>query len=232
MDREFIRQEVRAELRRENRARLIRGCAINLLMFSIFIVAPAYYLASIVAKTGLVEVPVLTDWQYHPAIYSRHVEPLVGSNTEQIMKSVAARAAFEPASSSISLSMSEEQLTTLAMAGLREAASALPVKISSIQAAILPGSIEVYVVIPRPERFVTATVRFAPAMVEGKVDLQVQQVLVGSYELPKSLVDMFTPTLSKSINDLLAQSVGGAGEISDIILQDGRMTIKVHTKGL
>jgi hypothetical protein len=231
VDREIIRQEVRAELRRENRARMIRGCAINLLLFALFFLLPAYYLASMVAKSGLVEVPLLTNWQYRPAEYTRRVVPLVGSNTEQIMRSVAAKATFDVSTSSIMLSMSEGQLTNLIMAAVHDAGDSLPFKISSIQAAILPGTIEIYAVIPRPERFVTAVIRFALAVTDGKIEVRAQQLQIGALQAPKALADMVTPVLSRGLNDLLTQSASGVGQISEISLQDGRMVIKLSPKG-
>ncbi len=230
VDRELIKQEVRAELKRENRVKVLRGCAINLLLFALIVLLPAYFLASAVAKTGLVEVPLLTSWQYHPAEYTRRVVPLVGSTSEQILKSVAAKASFDVTTGDIALPITEDQLTSLVAAGLRDAGDALPFKISSIQAAILPGEIEIYAVIPRPARFVTAVIRFGLAVNQGQVEVQAKQLLIGAFEAPKSLADLVTPTLSKGINDLLSQSAGGMGEITAINLEDGRMFIKLRAK--
>lgn len=228
-EREALKDEIKGELKREGARRKAIGCGSCFLLMAAALAIPTFFVLSTLAKTGFVNVPLLSGWLYRPALPVRVVRPLVGSTREQVMQSIVSKVKYDQTTSSMSLMIGEMQATTLVQAMLDDAKN-LPFAASSVQAAVEPEHIEFYFVSVRPGRNATVRVRVFPEVKDGKIVLTVNELLIGSLNVPPSisryLITVFGNETEKALNEFAAQ----IGQISDISLRKGTLTAIIRTK--
>ncbi len=226
-EREAIRDEVRAEMAQEKHSRQLKGCGCALLAFAVLIGAPIGLTIWVIAKSGFIEIPVLSDLVYRPPAPVRQVVPLVGTDAETIAKSLAATAKPGSASGTAEITVSEQELTTFLAAAVQSGdLPQLPLagKITSAQAAIDPDFIEIYLSAAmangQPQPII---LRVLPTVVSGQLNFRVKEAVLGSFPLPAAI---FEPLLNKAAASAMARMSGTGGAVLTAIrLTSGHMTL-------
>jgi hypothetical protein len=227
-DREALKEEIKQEMRSEAVRRKAIGWLGCLVLTAVIVLVPSLWVASLLAKTGFVEIPFLTDRLYRPAEPLRPVRPLSGSNAEQVMRVIISRASFEPASSTVAFTMDEQQLTTFAQGYLADPKS-LPFRASAVQAAIDPEFVELHFISVRSRRNATVRVRFVPEVRGAAPDLVIKEVVIGSLRLPLWLAEYTVGVLNAGNEKAIAEVFSGIGTLQNIKLHEEELTMDILT---
>lgn len=223
-EREALKEEIKQELRHEDRRRKTIGCLVSFLLMASIVTVPLFIVGSMLAKTGFVDVPLLSGWLYKPSEPVRVVRPLSGSNGKQVMQSVTSKAQFDPAVSTVTVSFSEEELTTLAQ-GMLTDPSHLPFEAKTLQVAVMSDYVELFAVSVRPKRNATVRLRFLPvASKDGGVRLDIRELLIGRWLVPKSFSRYVTNIYAAEIEQTANAFAKGIGALRTVELKDGKLT--------
>lgn len=174
--REELKREVRKEMRRgQRRARWgpLLGCLLGLVLFLLIIGGGA---AFILARTGLVEVPVLSSRLYTPPAPTRVVEPEEFDIESKVMD-VFTESQEEPGLMKIALR--EGELTAMFQEGAREALAEQGIELTTIQAAILEEFVELYFDAKIGGKDVRILARVLPKVEDGLPKIEVLETHLG-----------------------------------------------------
>ncbi|HTK05099.1 MAG TPA: hypothetical protein VL500_05935 [Candidatus Eisenbacteria bacterium] len=222
-----IKQEMRHEERRKRTVRLVTG----LLIAFVVIAVPVLFVSAQLAKTGFFDVPVLSAWLYKPTAPTRTVIPLYGSKPDDIYRVVGTKISYDPATSLAKLPMTEAEITTIAQHGVTAAPpESLPFPIKTMQVAIDPGSVEIYVVSPQKKRDATVRVRFRPQVKDGSLKASVQEIAVGSLIVPNKVGELLFSIFGAFVTDSVSKSIGQVGTLSGIELEQGIVRFVFYPK--
>ncbi len=228
--RQELKKEIMAEMKHDARRKKVVHClgcfALELLVIAI----PVVFVAVMLAKTGLVNVPLLTSWLYRPNYPSRQVQPLVGSNAAEILIAQATRPKVNPNFGTMTVSFSEAQLTTIAQEGLTAAGSSLPLPMKSLQIAIDADSLELYGVSPQNGRDVTIMAKIVPSVDGGELKIDVKELKIGALDVPASASQMLTPLLDRSLGQTLVKSISQVGQLVGISFEKGIIRFDIVPK--
>ncbi|MFA6603586.1 MAG: hypothetical protein WCT10_01935 [Patescibacteria group bacterium] len=227
-DREALKKEILTEIHHEQRRKKLLGCAGCLVLELLAVAVPLLLSAALVAKTGLVTVPVLTGWLYEPSQPARQVLPLVGSTGEQIAKTAALKSKYDALLQSLEISFSEAELTTIIRGSLAAAGAQLPVALSGTQIAVDPGHLEFYGLIDRPDRQATVRADIEPVVQNGQLKIKVTGLRLGALDIPDGLSGLFASVLDRVIGEALTSAMSGLGGLNSIVLEPGRMRFLIH----
>ncbi len=228
--RQELKKEIVAEMKHDvRRKKVVRwlGCLGLLLAL---VAVPVIFVAVMLAKTGLVEVPLLTSWLYRPNYPARQVLPLVGSSASEILLAQATRPKVNPNFGTFTISFTEAQLTTIAKEGLAAAGDSLPLPIKSLQIAVDDDVIELYGISPRDGRDVTITARIVPSVDGGELKIAVKELKIGALDVPESASQLLTPLLDRSLGQTLASSIGQVGQLVGITFDKGVVRFEIVPK--
>ncbi len=217
-NREELKKEIKNELRHEAFVNKMIGRGGCLLVMLLMLAVPVLYCASVVAKTGLARVPVLTPWLYAPATPSRKVLPLGGSTSASVMRVIATRSSYDPHFGTVTFTVKEAELTTLLQHAVWEAPDGqLPFKIREAQVAVDPNEVEVFLVVPRGTSETTVLARMKPVVKEGSlIEFDVRQLRIGAQEIPKSAANFLASALSTLVVNAVLHQVASVGTLSSI----------------
>ncbi len=127
------------------------------------------------------------------------------------------------ADGSVSITVSEEELTSLAVKVLEEQAD-LP-EVSNLQILLRNGRIEAYATIRVNDALsVPGMAAFAVTVVDGRLNVALDEMDFGPLSLPQQVIDTLTARLNKLITESIKNEVG-AVTISDVQIGNGEMTI-------
>lgn len=232
VDREGLKREIVAELTQEARRKKVITCGGCLLALLVALGLPTLWVLSYVARTGFVEVPVLTPWLYSPSKPERQVLPLGGSTSESVLRAVLARSSLDPHTSLLTFVFKEEDLTTLiAHAVWLAPKGSLPFAISQAQFAVDSGTIELFLVSPRPHREATVLVRVSPHVERnGKISYDVQEMRIGAFKVPRGLAGILFATLGSFITETFRKQAADVGTIIDVVPLDRQLKILIAPK--
>ena len=225
-DREALKKEILAEIKSDARRKKLLGCAGCLLFEFLLVAVPLVFAAVIIAKTGLVSVPLFTNWLYRPAEPVRTVVPISGMDSEQIMRAALLRADIDPALGKVEVKLLESEMTRLVRDGLAAAEDSLPLPLRSAQLAVSPDGIEFFALTPKDDRNVTIKGEIIPTVKDGRVEFGIRGVSVGALTVPDGISRSLAPIFDRVINDALAGS-SDLGELKDVRLEEGAMTLVV-----
>ncbi|MBN1585457.1 hypothetical protein JW899_03765 [Candidatus Uhrbacteria bacterium] len=228
--REGLKREIRDEIRREDRHRRIRRWLFWLAVKLAVLATAVILAASLVARSGWYEVPLLSSWLYRPLEPIRIVVPLSGYGSEAVTGSALSRAEYDSASGDFAVDLTEQELTTLIAEAVTATADRSPVELRSVQATVDPEGIEVFAVAVRPKRDVTVRFLVAPRAENGKLILDITAVTVGSLDIPKVFVGLASKNLSGRLSEILPVGNGGLGELREIRSGEGRVVLVFHPK--
>jgi hypothetical protein len=207
--REEVKREVKKELHREGRTRLWWRIFWYLLILGV----PTAIVAVTLAKSGMMQIPLLTKSLYRPVSPTRLVSPLVGSDAEVIWREALASAKQDrtivPAE--VTMSMDESRLTTVIRQGLANQASALPFKADDAQIALDHNRAELFFNTERGGEKVPVRLTFLPSVDRsGKLTVEVTEVIVGGAGVPAMLRAPMANLLNKFLrNEFTSQMPAG-----------------------
>jgi len=219
-----------ADIKHDARRKKMWGCFGCLALVLLTAAVAALFVLSLLAKTGLVEVPFMTRWLYHPSQASREVTPLVGSNSANILIAAATKAKIDRAFGTIKISFSEAEMTTMAKEGLAVSGASLPLPLKSIQVAIDADGVEIFAVSPRKERDVTILAHIIPTVEDGQLKLAAQKLVIGALEIPSSVNKILAPMLDRTISSALSSSISQLGQLVGIELADKTIRFQIIPK--
>jgi hypothetical protein len=231
-DREAIREEVRGELRRESRRRGMLGCAGCLMFVVLAVVIPTLLVASVVAKSGVVHVPVFTRWLYRPGAPVRVVTPVAGAQASEIITAELLKARPDRNTGLASVRLNESELSAVAVGFTKQFADRLPLRVTRLQIAIEPEFIEVFAESPRADRDATLTMRLVPTT-DGASGLRLDlvQLQLGQWTVPKPIAEALTSLVRRDAIAGLQGLVSGVGQVVDIDLERGEAKVLVRVNG-
>ena len=217
LDNQEVRQELKREIMEElkhdaRRKRLSRGLGCFLLAL-LLVAVPVLYVSSLLARTGLVEVPLMTSWLYRSSEPVRTVVPLAGSKTSEILIAEATRAKYDRNFGTFKISLSEAQLTTIAQEGLAVAGNTLPLEIDTVQIAVDNDAVELFVTSPRNGRDVTIRLRFMPTVDGGEIKITPKELRIGALEIPPGVSSALVPLLDRAIGKTLTEGISNIGQV-------------------
>ncbi len=218
--RDEIRSEVRSEFKREARARRIRGCVGWLVFYLLLLGIPVVLLAAMAAKSGFVDVPVLSKRMYKPVAAVRIVEPYVGADSQTVMKEVVASMDYSQMTGYATATISEKQLTTIVDESLSSVGSGFPVAMSKAQTVITRDWIELSFLAEREGRIVPVVIRFKPITEAGEVKMDVQDVTVGSLALPNIAKKALANLVQSSVIDAVIAKLPAGVSLVDVSLTE------------
>lgn len=233
-ERESIKKEIKQEIRREERRRRLIGCGGLLLVVLLLIGVPALYVASLLAKTGFYDVPVLSKSLYKPSEPERTVVPLYGSKPDDIYRVLGTKVRYEPQTSQATFPVSESEITTIVQHSVAAAPpNTLPFPVRTVQVAIDPDKIEIYAISPQKNRDATVRIRFRPSVKGGELRADVQEIAIGSLVLPKKIGEMLFAAFGALVTDSVSTAVANVGRLVNIELDQGvvRFVIVPITRG-
>ena len=210
----------------------------KLLLFLVVVVGLSALALFVVAKTGLAEVPVMTETFYTTPTPDHTVE--AGTAIEEEMQTQLVSAlqtklqAGTITDANVSLIFSESTLT----AGLREAilqgAQEVFVAERAQVAVVADGAIELYVPLVRNNEASAILLRGVPTVSEGKVEFDITRLQVGQLTWPGWLhaivqapVDRLVAQLNTFLEDYASLSAITATEGN--VYLDGTMTLDLNT---
>jgi len=227
ISRQALKQEIMTEIKQDARRRKFINCLSCLLLEALVIFGLAVFVASLLARSGLVQVPFLTPWLYRPAQPERQVVPLAGYDAADILISEASKAKVDRLLGTFSIRLTESELTTIVKEGLDKFGGSLPLPLSSAQIAIETDVVELFAVSIQNGREVTVVAKVVPSVTEdGKLKLTPKELKIGSLSVPASANAMLAAVLAKVIGDALNSNIGGIGRLVDISLAKGVMTVQ------
>jgi hypothetical protein len=228
--RDDVTQIVRRELFLEIFRRKFFSCLGYLFVVAIILGIPAFFIGSFVAKTGFVEIPLLTDWLYEPAQPMRTVATS-GTTRDVIMLNVGSRSKYDPGSGLLNTSIKEGELTAFAIASLRAAPSdKLPFAISGLQVAIDPDVIEIFAVSPRGSRDATVLIRLTPQIVGQSLHLNLKELRLGSAQVPRSIAQSLVSVISTFVADDISKGFAEVGVLTSVEAEAGLLRVTLIPK--
>jgi len=230
--RQELKKEIMSEIKHDARRKKIVNCLGCLSLELLVLAIPILFVATMLAKTGLVEIPVMTNWLYRHNEPSRLVVPLAGSNTTEILIAAATRAKIDRNFGILKIGLSESELTTIAQEGLEVAGDALPLPLSSVQIAADDDVVELYVTSPRNGREVAIRARIIPTVEEGQIKIAVQELRIGALDIPAGVSKMLVPLLNSSIGETLSDSVSQIGRLVGLEVEKGIIRFHIVPKNI
>lgn len=226
-----VKRIVRQELFLEIFRRKFFSCLGYLVVLLVVFGFPTGLALTFIAKTGFVEVPVLTGWLYEPAKPVRVVTPVSVASTDILLKNVGARARYEPLTNLLTLPIKESELTSLAIDSLKRApAGTLPFAVKDLQVAVLPDKVEIFAVVPREKRDATLLVRLAPRVTDGTLNLELQELQLGDTHVPNALAQPIISSAAKLLTDALTKSLADSGRLADVVAEAGELRFVLSPK--
>jgi hypothetical protein len=227
-EREKFKKEVIREIRRGERRRRMFSCFGCLTIQIAIILIPVAWAATVIARSGLAEVPMLTSRLYKPAEPSRVVTPIAGSNAEQIMSAAAARAKYNAGTGAVTLELKETELTAMVNSALAGQQEQLPIPVKSAQTAVMPEGLELFLVLPRDDRDVGVRLLLGLAVSDqGELEVTLKEGQIGGQTLPEAFGQLVSSVLGPVLGDALTSGMGEAGKITAIETREGVLAISV-----
>jgi len=222
--RKELKEVIRRELFFEVFRRKILGCAGYLLVVIIIISIPSIYIAASAAKSGFVNVPLLSSWLYKPSVPTRVVRPYVGTTAEDVMASVGRHAKYDIHTGLVTVIISETELTTIVAETAKNGGSkGFPLQ--DAQVVIEPRMVELFAVSPQDKRDTTVLARFTPSVSGGKIGLEVRELFVGNYGVPTSIAQLGASYLTSIVASKLSNDLSSVGTLLNIEADIGELRV-------
>lgn len=221
-EREELKKEIKQEIRHEEFRKKLMGCGGCLALALVILGVPTLYVLAQLAKTGFVDVPVLSRAAYKPLAPTRVVQPLYGTKPEDVYKVIATKVKYEPQSGFAKLPVTEAEITTVVLGAIANAPKeALPFPVRGAQVAIDEESIELFVISPQKNRDATVRIRFRPYVKGGELRAEVHEVSLGSLTLPKKVGEFAFNAFGSVVVGATAEALDDLGTLVNIELDPG-----------
>jgi len=220
-DREALKKEIVTEMKHDARRKKLLSCGGCLLLELIAVSVPFMLAAVVLAKSGFVQVPYLSSWLFKPAAPVRMVTPVVGANADQIVRSSALAAKFDQSTSVLTMKFTEGELTAMARDWLPALESSLPFQVKSMQIAVDPGVMDIFIVTPQNGHDTTIDIGIVPTVDAGALKLIFKDVKIGSFAVPNQLSAMLTPAIDRAVSEAMNKGLGAVGQLVKVDLRQG-----------
>lgn len=244
LNKEQLKKEIKKELpkSRGKKRRSCFGCGGCLTLLLAVILGLFLLAAGALAKSGLMEVPYLSDWLYRqPApLHQLPREPELEENIEEVLSNRLQELLWQEISPEqadqktiINFSLSEEELTALINKNFlsrSEEEKSAPIYLKDVQFSITGEQIELYALfgLPNFPREPVARFIFHPFLSEGILKIEPRHIFVGNLRLPVSLTSFFVKNLVEDGLNSFSRSLSQMGEIKDLSLAEGSITLKTE----
>ena len=220
--REAIKTEIKEEMRAEERRKRLRRFIVTAAIAVAAIGIPLLLVCVVMAKSGFVDVPVLSKALYKSTSPTRVVLPLYGSKPADIYRVIGTKVKVDPNTSLASVPLTEAELTTLAQNGVASTPKdSLPFPVKSIQVALDPDAVELFAISPQGRRDATVLVRFKPRVKDGKLYADVERIAIGSLEVPKGVGNAVFAAFGAIVNESVVKVAAQVGTLIRIDLEKG-----------
>lgn len=224
-DRSGSGEGVASQLRRQERNRRIFRVTIIAAILLILASLPVLFAGYILAKSGIVEVPVMSGWVYEPITPNRSVIPLAGSGADAVLESAFIRSEYNPNFGLLKVYLTEQELTTVLNSAIKEdKTGALPFPIRKAQAAVNEDSMEIFAVAERGDGTeVPVRAVFRPYVSNGRLMADTKSLTVGSLGVPDFIAKRIVQSLLDSLSSSLNQAAEAGGQLVSVDVSSGRI---------
>ena len=208
------------------------SCAVLLII--IFVALGAVF-ASIMAKSGLWQLPFFTDYFYrqpepvHLVKDSNFTENDLVNRLQQIALAEA-KIQGKVSNLSINFEISEEELTAFLRNQVKKN-EALAKKIEFWQIAIEADSAQLFLKANSSKNLILI-LDFIPSIKDGKLSLGVKNFKIGNLTLPKFFGNLLVENIGANTFNSLLNSFGSIGKIEQVVLADHKIKIKILINNL
>ncbi len=208
-----------------------RGRLTYALVFFLIVFGLMLWLTWIVAATGLFTVPILSRFAYVDPLPVREVTPGISLETvvqEQLQTTLVRRLQQGNGvltDTSLSLMLSESSFTSTFQSSIENVVKHM-FETNRVQMAIEEnGTFELFLPIKDRSKQTAFVATVRVILDNGKIDVKTQNVRLGSYTLPKMLVEFFSDTVIEPQVSVLKNKLGNDVRINTITYATGRLTI-------
>jgi len=219
-DEELFEDEVRRRKpRRKRRKRRKKGsikktCCLFFLILVIFLLL---IVTAVIAKAGLVEIPVFSQ------LFYRLPQPTRQIDTSGSSSAIVPSLNLESASKNlVTIEITEENLTSLfrqELSGKKDSSFA-----ENVQAVITTEGVEFSGLLIKPIS-VNIIFKLKPELVDHKLDFKLIQAKIGDLSIPPAFANQLVDKLLQDKIEEVNQSLNKVGQIQDIELLDGKLIV-------
>lgn len=234
-----LREEVTAEVQSNLKRRVWRGrflrCGGCCGLYAITLLVVPAIVIIFIAKTGIVDVPIVSARIGHTSAPTRIVEPTGRGDVEQLLSAKVQEAIRRgKAAGEVRIDLTEGELTQFIRVALRGQGGIWSAIGEQAQIVVSPEALELFGRAPGVGNAMT-TIRITatPTIVNQRLAMEVHEVRVGALRIPRMIV-------SRSVNALIARvpalTISGEGAMPAITVvgierATGRATLVVRLAG-
>lgn len=193
-------------------------------VIAIVIFVPALWMVSVFTRMGVMTIPVISGWVYDPVVPEREVIPLAGYGISDVLSTFGARSTYDFSTGFVDTFIREQELTTLISQALSESEDA-PFEVIGAQMVVEDGFVELYVTMHTDDGEVPLRVRVFPSTDGRILELEISEVIIGGYEIPKPFVNVMFLMFGRKILTSVREGLLSLGELRAVALQQGKVEI-------
>lgn len=223
---EEIREEVVAGMKKKRHKKFLTCCLLELLFVLLILVL----IATAVAKTGLVEIPVfskifskVSSPQRVVTITPEEIKNFDTDITKKLEQEV--KSAIVPGRTDqeveISLEFTEKELTVL----LQTLGSNGNLPLLNPQISITPEGLEIFGEISEPKKMYL-TINIKPEIRDNNLEIKIKKIKIGTLSLPAIFGNFLVERILKTQLDEVRDEISKIGKLENINLEDGKITLR------
>ncbi len=223
--------KIKKGLKRKQNRRLL-SCGSCATVFLIVLIILAGFGSYILAKSGIIQIPYLSDKIYQEPKPVYIVQTATQDDKQIDMLStlkdslVSSFANINTAlNSKINLQLDDRQLTRLLSDQITQNNS-LNSRIDYLQIAVLPQNLELFIKLKKPRNTILIF-EIAPKIVNNKINLEVISFKIGNLLMPNFLGQALIAPLGEKIINIAVTPFLGFGQIQAIKLDYGKILVEV-----
>lgn len=195
-----------------------------MVVIAIIILVPVLWMTSVFTRMGIMTLPVISKWVYDPVVPEREVIPLAGYRMSDVLSTFGARSTYDFTTGFVDTSIREQELTTLISQALSETENA-PFEVTGAQMVVEEDFVELYVTMHTDDGVVPLRARVIPSTDGRMLEIEVLEVIIGGYVIPKPLVNIMFSVFGKNILTSVREGLLSLGELRAVSLQQGKVEI-------
>lgn len=212
--------------------RRILSCGSCAIVFLIIFLILAGFSSYVLAKSGIVQIPYLSDWSYQeprPAYIVQtelqnesQIDILAKLKDSLVNSFVNINNALN---SKVNLQLNDRQLTSLLSDQVVQNSS-LKNRIDYLQVAVLPQNLELFIKLRKPQNTILIF-EIVPKIDNNKIDLEVVSFKIGNLKMPNFIGKAIVAPLGEKILNMVITPFLGFGKIQEIKLDYGKVIVGV-----
>lgn len=222
---EEIRGEVISEMKKKKHKKIFTCCFLKLLIVILILGG----IATIVAKTGIVDIPVFSKLFYKTPTPERIVsanidkeksfENILAQKLEQQIES-GKKSETDGQKIEIALDFTEEELTGF----LKNAEATENFPFSYSQISISPDGLEVFGQLKELNK-TFLTIILKPEVTEGNLKISFKEIKIGNLSLPPAIGNFLVDKFLKDQINSTQETISKNGKLENIELADGKIVL-------